>query len=123
MKVAARPAIGRDTRAGSSAAASPVAAIKSDVIPPTHAGARRDNFLAMRLRVQSLATGEESFLRPKFTRPLYFLLRNRAIVLLIACVTLAGSMLPRVADAPTNSLSKGARRSLAAGCAARCNRG
>jgi hypothetical protein len=49
-------------------------AIKADVIPPTHAGAQRDNFLAIRLNVQPLATGQELYLRPKFTRPLYSLL-------------------------------------------------
>jgi predicted permease len=71
-------------------------AIKADVIPPTHAGAQRDNFLAIRLNVQSLATGQELYLRPKFTRPLYFLLGIAIVVLLIACVNLASLMLARV---------------------------
>jgi predicted permease len=70
--------------------------IKSDVMPATHAGARRENFLAMRLRVESLATGQETSLRPRFTRPLYFLLGIALVVLLIACMNIASFMLPRV---------------------------
>jgi predicted permease len=73
-------------------------AIKSHIIPPTHAGAQRDNFLAIGLDVRSLATGQESFLRPQFTRPTHVVLAIALVVLLIASINLASLMLPYVAS-------------------------
>ena len=72
-------------------------AIKAAVIPSTHAGAQRDNFLAMRLAVQSLVNGQESFLRRTFTQPLRFILGIALVVLLITSVNVASLMLRRVA--------------------------
>jgi hypothetical protein len=72
--------------------------IKAAVVPSTHQGAQRANFLAMRLSVQSLEYGVEPFLRQRYTRPLYFLLGISLVVTLIASVNLASLMLPRVAS-------------------------
>jgi predicted permease len=98
MKMAARLRPGVTLDQGRAQLEAVWPAIKSDIIPPTHAGAQRDNFLAIRLNVQSLATGQEDLLRSRFTRPLYFLLGISLVVLLIACVNLAMLMLRRVTE-------------------------
>lgn len=71
--------------------------IKADVIPPSHSGLQRQNFLDLSLVVESIANGEERFLRQRFTLPLCFLLGISLIVLLMTCLNLASFMLPRIA--------------------------
>ena len=73
-------------------------AIKSDIIPATHAGAQRENFLAIRLGVESLATGYEPFLQG-FRRPLIALQGLAVLALVIGCLNLASLTLRRVAAA------------------------
>ena len=73
-------------------------AIKSDIIPVTHAGAQRENFLAIRLGVESLATGYEPFLQG-FRRPLIALQGLAVLALAIGCLNLASLTLRRVAAA------------------------
>jgi putative ABC transport system permease protein len=76
-------------------------AIKADIIPPTHAGAQTDNFLALPLRLESLATGHDSYLET-FTRPLVVLQALALAALLIGCVNLASLMLRRIARHETD---------------------
>ncbi len=71
-------------------------AIKADIIPPTHAGAQRENFLSLPIRLESLATGHDSYLRT-FTTPLVVLQALALASLVIACVNLASLMLRRIA--------------------------
>lgn len=70
--------------------------IKADIIPPTHAGAQRENFLSLPIRLESMATGHDSYLRT-FTRPLVVLQVLALVSLLIGCVNLASLMLRRTA--------------------------
>ena len=76
-------------------------AIKADIIPPTHAGAQRENFLSLPLRVESLATGHDAYLKT-FTRPLVVLQVLALASLLIACLNLASLMLRRIARQETD---------------------
>jgi len=76
-------------------------AIKADIIPPTHAGAQRENFLSLPLRLESLATGHDPFFKT-FTRPLVVLLGLALAALLIGCVNLSSLMLRRVAQHETD---------------------
>ena len=71
-------------------------AIKADIIPATHAGAQRDNFLSLPLRVESLATGYEPYLQG-FRRPLMALQALAFLALVIGCLNLASLTLRRVA--------------------------
>src|SRR4029077_18488723 len=66
-------------------------AIQQATLPATPE-TERSNFLALRLKTESGAKGG-SFLRPRFTRPLYVLLGVAGAVLLLACVNLASLML------------------------------
>ncbi|MDE3154477.1 MAG: ABC transporter permease [Acidobacteriota bacterium] len=65
------------------------------VAPPDLAGDRRADFLHLRLEVASGATGEELYLRQYFTQPLLVLMAIAALILLVACLNLAGLMLSR----------------------------
>jgi putative ABC transport system permease protein len=71
-------------------------AIKADIIPATHAGAQRDNFLSLPLRVESLATGYEPYLQG-FRRPLVALQALAFLALIIGCLNLASLTFRRVA--------------------------
>jgi hypothetical protein len=71
-------------------------AIKADIIPATHAGAQRENFLAIRLGVESLATGYEPYLQG-FRRPMVLLQGLAVLALVIGCLNLASLTLRRVA--------------------------
>src|SRR5262249_37620564 len=72
-------------------------AVREAALPPDYAGARRDDFLATRLSVTSAATGNETSLRTRFTRPLVVVLAIAGLILTIACVNLASLMLSRAA--------------------------
>jgi hypothetical protein len=70
--------------------------IKADIIPPTHAGAQRDNFLSLPLHIESLARGYDPYLNT-FVTPLLVLQGLALTVLLIGCLNLASLMLRRMA--------------------------
>jgi predicted permease len=72
-------------------------AVREAALPPDYTGARRDDFLATHLSVSSAAKGNETSLRTRFTRPLVVVLGISALILVIACVNLAGLMLSRAA--------------------------
>jgi predicted permease len=70
--------------------------IKADIIPPTHAGAQRENFLSLLIRIESLADGYDPYLKT-FVTPLLVLQGLALTVLLIGSVNLASLMLRRTA--------------------------
>jgi len=71
-------------------------AVQAAALPEGRQGSARQEFLALRLVVESAATGI-SYLRQRFTRPLTVLMGVVGVVLLIACVNLASLMLARAA--------------------------
>lgn len=72
--------------------------IKADIIPPTHAGAQRDNFLGLPLRLDSLARGHEPYLQDFRIR--VFALQGLALLaFLVGCLNLASLTLRRLAAA------------------------
>lgn len=71
-------------------------AVQTASLPEGRQDGARQEFFRRRLLVDSAATGI-SYLRQRFTRPLAVLMGVVAIVLLIACVNLAGLMLARAA--------------------------
>jgi putative ABC transport system permease protein len=75
--------------------------IKADIIPPTHAGAQRENFLSLPIRLESLATGYDSYLKTLAT-PLIVLQVLALVALTIGCVNLASLMLRRIARLETD---------------------
>lgn len=66
-----------------------LAVMPSDQTPGEHA-----HYLGLQLKVESGAKGT-SFLRQRFTKPLYILLAIAGVVLLIACLNLASLLLAR----------------------------
>jgi len=76
-------------------------AIKADIVPPTHAGAQRENFLSLPIRVESMATGHDPYLKT-FTSPLAVLQLLALVSLLIGSVNLASLMLRRTARHETD---------------------
>jgi putative ABC transport system permease protein len=72
-------------------------AVQQAMLPTTQDVARRNRFLANRMRVASGAKGD-SYLRVRFLKPLHILLGIAGAVLLLACVNLASLMLARAAS-------------------------
>jgi len=71
-------------------------AIRAATAPVNATPEQRARFSALRLRVRSGSTGS-SYVRGRFTMPLYALLGISGLVLLIACINLASLMLARAA--------------------------
>ena len=69
----------------------------ADIVPQTHAGAQRENFLALPLNVDSLATGHDPYLRG-FRGPLFALQGLALLALVIGCLNLASLALRRIAE-------------------------
>jgi predicted permease len=70
--------------------------IKADIIPPTHAGAQRDNFLGLPLRLESLARGHEPYLQD-FRIRVIALQGLALLAFLVGCLNLASLTLRRLA--------------------------
>ena len=70
--------------------------IKADIIPATHAGVQRDNFLALPLRVVSLARGHEPYLQD-FRLRVIALQGLALLAFLVGCLNLASLTLRRLA--------------------------
>jgi predicted permease len=97
VRVTGRLKSGTDLRPARAALATLWPALKSETVPQSLQGARRDAFLAMPISVTSAAKGMETGagMRTRFTRPLYILLAIALLVLLIACLNLASVMVAR----------------------------
>jgi predicted permease len=71
--------------------------IRDGLLPAGRSPAEQTRFVGLRLKVESGARGA-SFLRQRFTQPLYFLLAIAGLVLIVACTNLAALTLARGAS-------------------------
>jgi predicted permease len=71
--------------------------IRDAVTPITQSPEEREYFLSLQLKVESGASGS-SYLRNRFSQPLYLLLSIAGVVLLVACVNLGSLTLARTAS-------------------------
>ena len=69
--------------------------VKATTVPATYEGARREGFLSLALDLKSAAKGVDRVLRPRLAQPLYVVMALALLILLLACVSLAGLMLSR----------------------------
>jgi predicted permease len=72
-------------------------AIRTATVPPEWSGPQRERFLTTRIDVKPAATGVETRLRERYTRPLTIVMGIALLILLIACVNLASLLLARAA--------------------------
>ena len=72
-------------------------AVKQATLPKLFDGEKRTQFLAEQLVVKSAANGADQLWRSSVTRPLWLAFAGALLILLIACVNLAGLALTRVA--------------------------
>ena len=70
-------------------------AVREAVLPPTYAGARRNDFLSIGLDVTSASKGNETSLRKRYVQPLIIMLGIASLVLLVACMNVASLLLSR----------------------------
>ena len=101
LKVAGRLRSGVTLEQARSQLAAVWPTIKADIIPSTHAGAQRENFLALPIHIESLATGHDPYLKT-FTRPLVVLQVLALVALVIGCLNLATLMVRRTARQETD---------------------
>jgi predicted permease len=71
--------------------------VQQAMLPPTQDLAKRNRFLALRMKVEPGGKGDSS-LRRRFLKPIHVLLGISGAVLLLACVNLASLMLARAAS-------------------------
>jgi predicted permease len=86
--------------------------VRAATVPVGLAAARRDEFLSTQLRVRSFAHGNAEWLRSRFVQPLWILFGTAGVLLLVACVNLAGLALAR---ATARRHEMGIRTALGAG--------
>lgn len=69
--------------------------LRATTVPVGLAAARREEFLSAKLLVESFAYGDAGGVRARFVQPLWMLLGIAGVLLLVACVNLAGLGLAR----------------------------
>ncbi len=96
MRVAGRLAPGMSLEGARAQIGAVWPSIKADIIPSTHAGAQRENFLGLPLRLESLARGHEPYLQD-FRIHVIALQGLALLAFLVGCLNLASLTLRRLA--------------------------